>query len=234
MAFEIQTVILTIIGISAAYFTSRLLCSSNHALPLPPGPKGLPLIGNINDLPKPGILECHHWLKHKDLYGTISSITVLGQTFVLINDADIAMELLRDRAVINSGRPKMVFSGDMIGWTNTLSMHQPNEDFKMHRRNIAKVASSAAILSVFDRVQEEESAHFLRHVLDTPDNLFDHIRKEAVAVVLKILYGYTPEAHGRDPFVDLASQTLVDFADAATPGRYVVDVMPFCKLCLRV
>ena len=38
--------------------------------PLPPGPKGLPVVGNVNDLPKPGILEAHHWLKHKDLYGS--------------------------------------------------------------------------------------------------------------------------------------------------------------------
>ncbi|GKT74214.1 cytochrome P450 oxidoreductase [Colletotrichum tofieldiae] len=37
--------------------------------PLPPGPKGLPIVGNVNDLPKPGELEAHHWLKHKELYG---------------------------------------------------------------------------------------------------------------------------------------------------------------------
>lgn len=38
--------------------------------PLPPGPKGLPLVGNLNDLPKPGVLEAHHWLEHKKLYGS--------------------------------------------------------------------------------------------------------------------------------------------------------------------
>jgi hypothetical protein len=59
------------------------------------------------------MLECHHWLKHKDLYGPISSITVLGQTFVIISDAEMAVELLSNRAAIHSGRPQMVFSGDM-------------------------------------------------------------------------------------------------------------------------
>jgi hypothetical protein len=230
MAFLTLTIILSIIGVLAAYFTSRSFRSSRQTLPLPPGPKGLPLLGNINDLPKPGILECHHWLKHKDLYGLISSLTVLGQTFVIINDADIALELLRDRALITSGRPKMVFSGDMIGWRNTIVMQQYDEKFKMHRKNIAKVASSTAILSVFDGVQEEESAHFLLHVLESPADLFDHIRKEAGAVVLRITYGYTPEAHGKDLFVDLASQTVAEFADVTSPGRYAVDVVPFCEL----
>ena len=100
-------------GIAAAYVINRLLRLNHHKWPLPPGPKGIPILGNVNDLPKPGMLECHHWLKHKDLYGPISSITVLGQTFVIINDAQIALELLRDRSAIHSGRPYMVFSSDM-------------------------------------------------------------------------------------------------------------------------
>jgi hypothetical protein len=230
MALEtLPTAVTTIIVIVAAYLSYRLL-RSKHTLPLPPGPKGVPILGNVNDLPKPGILECHHWLKHKDIYGPISSITVLGQTFIIINDADIAMELLRDRASINSGRPKMVFSGEMIGWTNTLVMHQPDDEFKMHRKNIARVASSTSALSVFDLVQEEESAHFLMHLLKTPEDLFSHIRKEAGAVILRTTYGYTPEAHGRDPFVDSVGQALVQFADATSPGRYAVDVLPFCEL----
>lgn len=40
--------------------------------PLPPGPKGLPLVGNLNDLPQPGKLEAHHWLEHRELYGSAS------------------------------------------------------------------------------------------------------------------------------------------------------------------
>jgi hypothetical protein len=51
------------------YAFSRLKRAKTNALPLPPGPKGFPILGNINDMPKPGILECHHWLQHKDLYG---------------------------------------------------------------------------------------------------------------------------------------------------------------------
>jgi hypothetical protein len=37
--------------------------------PLPPGPKGLPFVGNVTDLPLSGVREYEHWLKHKDFYG---------------------------------------------------------------------------------------------------------------------------------------------------------------------
>jgi hypothetical protein len=100
------------IGIAILYTISRHT-RGKTARPLPPGPKGIPLLGNVNDMPKPGMLECHHWLKHKDLYGPISSVTVLGQTIVIINDPAIAFELLRDRSAIHSSRPSQVFSCEM-------------------------------------------------------------------------------------------------------------------------
>jgi hypothetical protein len=110
--------IITSVGISIVlaagilHMTKRYL-RNKHALPLPPGPPGIPFLGNVNDMPKPGVPECHHWLQHKDLYGPISSVTVLGQTFIIINDPEIAFELLRDRSAIHSSRPNQVFGGEM-------------------------------------------------------------------------------------------------------------------------
>ncbi|KAF1943820.1 cytochrome P450 [Clathrospora elynae] len=229
MALLSLTNLIAPLSILILYILNRLIRPQKHILPLPPGPKGIPLLGNINDLPEPGILECHHWLKHKDLYGPISSITVLGQTFVIINDADIALELLRDRAAIYSERPTMVYSGEMIGWKNALGMLQYTDDFKVFRKNFAKVAGSNIALAAFDRVQEEEAAHFLLNVLDSPDDLFDHIKKEAGAVILRITYGYTPEAHSKDPLVDLVGQTMKEFSETVVPGKFAVDIFPFLR-----
>jgi hypothetical protein len=66
-------------------------------------------------------------------------------------------------------------------------------------------------------------------VLDSPERLFDHIKKEAGAVILKITYGYTPESHGNDYLVDLVGKTMAEFAECTVPGRWAVDIMPFCK-----
>lgn len=113
MAFLPSICLFLLLSIIAAYLINSLTKSKAYKYPLPPGPKGNYLLGNVNDLPKPGgELEAYHWLKHKDKYGPISSVTVLGQTIIIINDAQMALELLRDRAQ-HSGRPHMVFASDM-------------------------------------------------------------------------------------------------------------------------
>lgn len=59
------------VALIAVYVINKFLGASKNAgrPPLPPGPKGLPVVGNVNDLPKPGDFEAHHWIKHKDRYG---------------------------------------------------------------------------------------------------------------------------------------------------------------------
>jgi hypothetical protein len=85
-------------------------------------------------------------------------------------------------------------------------------------------------VAIFDRVQEQEAAHFLINVANTPENLFEHIRKEAGAVILKITYGYTVEPHDRkDPLVEMAGKCMEDFSEASSPGKWLVDVLPFCE-----
>ncbi|KAF2743711.1 cytochrome P450 [Sporormia fimetaria CBS 119925] len=200
----------------------------SHGRSLPPGPSVIPLLGNLKDQTPPGQPEWLHWVKHKDIYGPISSITVLGKTLIIINDAHAAYELLVKRSDTYADRLFLYFCGKLAGYTRSLGMCPYSERFKSLRKSMAKgVGSNATLSKVFNHVQEEEAVHLLLNLLQTPENIFEHIRKEAGAVILKIAYGYTVEPHGSDPLVDLAGKTMEDFADAGVPGKYVVDVMPF-------
>ena len=66
----------------------------------------------MGDLPPKGGLEWQHWLKHKDFNGPLSSVTVFGQTIILIHNFEIALELLDKKGVKYSSRPHMVFAGE--------------------------------------------------------------------------------------------------------------------------
>jgi hypothetical protein len=121
-----------------------------------------------------------------------------------------------------------------VGWRHATAMTSYTNAWKIHRKNINKIANSNVSLSVFDRVQEAESVHFLLNLLESPEQLFNHIRKEAGSVILKITYGYTTVARGNDPLLDLARKTLDQFTEAVVPGKWMVDILPFCKWSLPI
>ncbi|KAI1457470.1 putative cytochrome P450 oxidoreductase OrdA-like protein [Annulohypoxylon moriforme] len=218
------------IGLAFVYLIAKFLGLSNgNHPPLPPGPKGVPFVGNLNDLPQPGVLESDHWLKHKELYGPLSSITVMGQTIVIINDAKLAFELLEKRSAKHSSRPRQIFAGEMIGWENSLGLSPYNNKFRTHRKNMGRIIGTKNAAAQFDSLQEAEVGHFLLHLLNNPEGFINHAKKEAGAVILKIAYGYTAESHKEDILVNLAGDAMDKFGRAAVPGAFVVDVLPFLK-----
>ncbi|KAH7139807.1 cytochrome P450 [Dactylonectria estremocensis] len=219
------------IGLIALFAINAILGKLKNAdrLPLPPGPKGLPLVGNLNDLPEPGVLEAHHWLKHKELYGPISSVTVMGQTLVIVNDAELAFELLEKRSVKHSSRPRQIFAGEMLGWENSLGLSQYNDRFRTYRKNMSRIIGSKAAVAQYNTLQEAEAGHFLLHVLEKPDNFVNEIRKEVGTVILKIAYGYTAEPFKNDVLIDIAGDAMDKFARAGVPGAFMVDMMPFLR-----
>ncbi|KAF6802915.1 cytochrome p450 oxidoreductase [Colletotrichum musicola] len=219
------------VALLVAVVIGKLFSASRNAgrPPLPPGPKGLPLLGNLTDLPKPGELEAHHWIKHKQLYGPISSVTVMGQTIIILNDLELAYELLEKRSVKHSSRPRQIFAGEMVGWENSLAMSQYDDRFRTYRKNMSRVIGSKAAAAQYDTLQEAEVGHLLLQVLDDPKSLMDHIRREAGSVILKVAYGYNPEPFKSDYLIDMVGKSMDEFARAAVPGAFLVDIFPLLR-----
>ncbi|THC96012.1 hypothetical protein EYZ11_004511 [Aspergillus tanneri] len=207
-------------------FKWLLTRSRQPPAPLPPGPRPMPIIGNINDLPPHNCQDWMHWYKHKALYGPISSLTVFGQTLVILNEARLANELLEKRSAVHSSRPRMQFA-KMAGWENFISVQQYTDPrFRLTRKVLQQQIGSNASVSRFDNIQDVESRRFLLRVCNSPGDLIRHIRKEAGAIILKITYGYTVEPHSRDPLVDLADKAMAEFAESIPSGTWMVDLVP--------
>ncbi|KAE8164000.1 cytochrome P450 [Aspergillus tamarii] len=204
--------------------------SKKHPLgPLPPGPPRKPIIGNLTDLPSHDVRDWEYWLTHKDLYGPISSLSILGDNIVILNDARYAREILEKRSSIWSSRPSWNF-GKMAGWDKILgTLEYSNPSFKDMRKALGHQIGSKTAVSRFNAVQDLEVRRFLLRVLEDPDKLLQHIRKEAGAIVLKVAYGYTIEPHGHDPLVDLADEAMATFGLAILPGTWAVDFIPMLK-----
>ncbi|KAF2631897.1 putative cytochrome P450 oxidoreductase OrdA-like protein [Macroventuria anomochaeta] len=195
-------------------------------LPLPPGPKGLPLVGNVKDLPPSGEKEYLHWLKFKDAYGPITSLTVLGQTIVIIHDRNIASELMDKRASIHSGRPVMPF-GNSCGWEGVMGAQQNNASFRGQRKHVFQQVGTKNLVSKYWSLQEGVVGRFLwRANEDNGRNLLQNLQTEAAELILKATYGYTTEPHSADPLVDLVDEVMEQFSQAFVPGKWAVDLIP--------
>ncbi|KAL6802250.1 cytochrome P450 [Trichoderma sp. SZMC 28012] len=195
-------------------------------LPLPPGPKPLPILGNIRDGPPKGVPDFLHWLTFKDKYGPISSLTVLGQTAVILHDKDAAIELLdKKESLKTSGRPSFAFLR-MCGYTQLLPLLQYNDEFRLQRKLLHQQIGTKRLASQYTDIQDVEVKRFLLRLLNDPDNLFNHIRSEAAAVILKVTYGYSIESHKPDALVKLIEAVTEQSGQALLPFRLIVDLIP--------
>ena len=143
--------------------------------PLPPGPRGLPLIGNLLDMPSEQ--EWRTFARWGDQYGGLSSVTILGQTLVIVNDPKIATDLLDKRSSTFSDRPVMQMGGELVGWRNTLVLLPYGDRFRRFRRLFHQSIGTRTSIKQFHPAEEIETRRFLRRVLAQPDALAAHIRK---------------------------------------------------------
>lgn len=64
-----------------------------------------------------------------------------------------------------------------IGWENSLGMLHYNDRFRIYRKNMSRIIGSRRAVSQFNELQEAEVGHFLLHILNSPDELTEHIRR---------------------------------------------------------
>ncbi|QSS65943.1 O-methylsterigmatocystin oxidoreductase [Histoplasma capsulatum] len=193
---------------------------------LPPGPKPHPILGNLKDFPPDGVPEYQHWLKHKDLYGGISSVTVLGLTLVAIHDRKTAHGLLEQTSSKTSGRPTMVMANKLCGYESIVLCQSYTPTFRRYRKYLHRELGTKVSAAQFRSVQEIEVSRQLVRALNEPGKWLEHFKTAAAATVLKTAYGYTIEPHKPDPLVDLIDKMMTEFSLAAVPMAWAVDIIP--------
>ncbi|KAM0455036.1 hypothetical protein ACHAPV_007923 [Trichoderma viride] len=215
------------IVVALAFIVYRLFFRKKDTLlPLPPGPKPIPILGNINDLPPPGVPEFQHWLPFKDKYGSISSVSVLGQTMVILHDSDAVQELLEKTSLKTSARAQLFFASEMCGFAAFLPAMPYDDEFRQHRKYIHQQLGTKALAARFSDIQDVESKRLLLRILNDPENLVEHIKAEASAIILKITYGYTIEPLNPDPLVKLIEDVMSNLSAAFVPMSWSVDIIP--------
>ncbi|KAF4592240.1 O-methylsterigmatocystin oxidoreductase [Ophiocordyceps camponoti-floridani] len=215
------------VGVILAIILYHRYSQTRPAGKLPPGPKPLPLLGNINDLPPKGIPEYQHWLKHMRSYGPLSSITVLGQTTVIFHDRQAAHELLERTAKKMSGRPRLVFGPKLCGFDRILINKQPDdESFRCHRRLMQTQFGSSSAVAGYHDVLEAEVKVLLLRIWRQPERTLEILKTVTGSIILRVTYGYAVDQEKKDPLLDIVGRMMEDLSVAFTALAWLVDLIP--------
>jgi len=191
--------------------------------PLPPGPKGLPILGNIFDMPVD-----QEWLtfaKWGEEFGGLLSVSVLGSPMIIINSAKIAVEMLDKKSSLYADRPVLQMGGELVGWKNALVLLPYGDRFRRYRRFFHGLIGSNSLMKPYRPMQEQQMRRFLRKVMSDPEQLQEHLRHTAGSIILRISHGYEVQENN-DPFVALADKANSEFSIATSPGAFLVDMFP--------
>ncbi|KAH9853884.1 cytochrome P450 [Lenzites betulinus] len=214
-AAAILTVVVTVLG-------KRLFTKKRPGV-LPPGPKGLPIIGNLLDLPSNQ--KGQTYAKWGESWGDIISMTILGQPYIILNSFQHAVDMFEKKSSIYSSRPNLAMGGELVGWNRSLILVPYGATFREYRRLIFQFMGSKKHLERFQPLLEDKARDFIVNLYKDPVNRVKHIQQCARAIILKMSYGYEvlPE---NDPFVAVADLAMTQFAMCTTFSSFLANVFP--------
>ncbi|KAL4903100.1 O-methylsterigmatocystin oxidoreductase [Aspergillus multicolor] len=206
-----QIFVLYIAGAAAVWAVRKRLASRPGA-PLPPGPPGIPLLGNINEIaPKDDTPRWKFWRDSLSQYGPISSLNVFGQTIIILNDVEAAVDILDRKSSVTLFDTDLTMS-KMCGWGDSRPHPGDVGLWKGIRSNMKREMGTRQAVSRLHPLIDRTTRDLLGRFLEAPENVRDHIERDAAEFFLNLGYGYdiAPPDHvnaKEDRFYELAQRT---------------------------
>lgn len=188
---------------------------------LPPGPRRLPIIGNLHQAPdKLPWRTYQEWTKK---YGPIFSVQYGLTTVIMLGTHESADALLNKRSSIYSSRPRLVMAGELV----TKGLHVLLMTYGPRWRTHQKMQASCLNIrqsQAYRPLQDLESKQ-LMHDLVHSDDFAKLYHRYTASLMFGLAYGRRSPA-GDEPEIKGADQVNANFLDAAKVGRNIVDALP--------
>ncbi|KAG1722033.1 cytochrome P450 [Suillus paluster] len=181
----------------------RCWMEKRKMLPLPPGPQPFPIIGNIR-----GIDISAPWLTYTEWgkqYGDIVYSRFFDQEFIVINSEKVAIELLEKRSHNYSDRPNLPTT-PLFGFEFSTVLMAYGVHWRRQRRIFHQTFREKAALS-YRPMQQRKAQRLISGILDTPEEVLNHLHIYASSVIMSATYDHETELHD-DPLVEAVGKTL--------------------------
>ncbi|KXN82953.1 O-methylsterigmatocystin oxidoreductase [Leucoagaricus sp. SymC.cos] len=217
----------TLFGVAAFIFAFVLFFRKpkQPRLPLPPGPKKWPIIGNVLQLPT--AFEWEVYAKWSEIYNSdILHVDAAGSSIIIVNSWKAAYDLFEKKSSLYSSRAKnhMVL---LSGWDWLFGFLPYGEAWLERRKLFQKYFHPLDNASHHPR--EREYVHqMLRHFLDTPEEFMEHVRHMMGAITISLGYGIDIKPKN-DSNIHIANEAVKGLAGAANFSAFLVNSIPALK-----
>ncbi|KAI0075610.1 cytochrome P450 [Panus rudis PR-1116 ss-1] len=193
----------------------------------PPGPKPLPVLGNVMDLTARELwLRATEWARK---YGDIVFLHVMGQGLLFLNTSEVAMDLLDKKGSIYSDKPSLVMAGELCGCENMVAFTRYGDQSRRQRK-LMQQALGASAIRTYQPFLQIQAYDLMAGILGDPKHHLDYIRKYSGSLVLHVVYGYRVTSKD-DKYLMLAEECVDILSNriASGGGIWPVDIFPFLK-----
>ncbi|KAJ7448628.1 cytochrome P450 [Mycena galericulata] len=214
-----------ILAAAVLYFT-WLRTPWRSQFPLPPGPKRLPLLGNVFD--DMSVKPWETWMEWSKRYNSdIIHLNLAGTSIIVLSSLEATNALLEKRSSIYSDRPTVPMLGDLMGWNYMLSFMKYGNEWRTDRRLFNQEFTTG--VAAASRPRQRFAAHeLLRRLVSNPDGFLDHLRQMAGETIMAVTYGIDV-LPADDPYIALAEKGMEVISKCGAPGKFLVDLIPILK-----
>ncbi|EIM84076.1 cytochrome P450 [Stereum hirsutum FP-91666 SS1] len=190
----------------------------------PPGPKGLPVIGNVLDMPR-----TNPWIAFRDwsrkMDSPVIGLNMMGMTMVVLNDLNSSVDLLEKRGSVYSNRPRFPMMAEAcgLGWAFPLTNNM--EDWKICRRYFDPFFRKAGMMR-YRESQLSMARSLLTRLLDSPERFVHHIHYVTGSMIIDIAYGIHAQPEG-DEFIGIADRALRGIEKCTNMS--IIDILPWVQ-----
>ncbi|EMD37520.1 hypothetical protein CERSUDRAFT_73399 [Gelatoporia subvermispora B] len=182
---------------------NRFTSSPYRKLPLPPGPRSLPFVGNALHLPK--LLPWREYAQWSKEYGDVIFLRAFSQPIVILNSLEAVDDLLERRSSNNSDRLTVEMI-ELSGWGWNPGLMRYGTRWRRHRRSFHQLMNQNAVAK-YEPYHYEAARRLLRLLYHEPTEFARHLRYVFGATSLEVAYGIQV-AEKDDPLTASAERAL--------------------------
>ncbi|KAH9035340.1 cytochrome P450 [Lactarius pseudohatsudake] len=191
---------------------------------VPPGPRGLPIIGNVLQL------SDKSWMFKPDskrrTFGDMIYLSAFGQPILILQSLKAASEILEKRANVTSDRPRFIVAHEIISGS-LFGPAMVYGDLWRRTRRAAHEGLTKVAVRDYHPILRKEATILSSALLDDQGDLEKHFQRFAASSIMSILYDYPTLENNNDETLKRIHMYISRVSKAAAPGAYLVELLPW-------